>query len=99
MSGVGGLANSELNELKEMLKQQQIQINQLTRSIAAVQEPPRRNRPPHDGPVICRRCQRPGHYARECDGERVVGSSRASSGVIPSSSDRGPSQAVQPQGN
>lgn len=71
----GRVSNSELEELKEMLKQQQSQINQLTRSMAALQEPPGRNRFPCDGVVICRRCQQPGHYARECDGERVVGSS------------------------
>lgn len=67
----GGAASQEFKELKEMLKQQQNQINQLTQSIAALQGPPKRVGFSRDG-LICRRCQRPGHYARDCEGERVV---------------------------
>ncbi|XP_026101952.1 uncharacterized protein LOC113073279 [Carassius auratus] len=33
--------------------------------------PQSRSQPPHRGPIICRRCQRLGHFAGECDGERV----------------------------
>lgn len=72
--GVQGSASmsvgSELVELKEMLKKQQEQLDQLTRTVSSLQNAPRNfhstmsatNR----GPVICRRCQQPGHFAREC---------------------------------
>lgn len=63
--------NLELEELKDMLRQQQSQISQLTQSVAALQALPRRQGPSRDGPLICRRCRRPGHYANECEGERV----------------------------
>lgn len=76
-----GAPQSELAELKEMLRNQQEQIAQLTQNFASIQNsfnhPPRFqnsfNRPPptRKGPVICMRCQKPGHFARECDGERV----------------------------
>ncbi|KAK7909594.1 hypothetical protein WMY93_014278 [Mugilogobius chulae] len=32
-----------------------------------------RSRSPRYGPIICNRCQQPGHIARECDGPRVLG--------------------------
>lgn len=62
---------SEMSELREMLKLQQQQLTQLTQSVAQLRDQPRRGRPFHNSSVICRRCQKPGHFAAECDGERV----------------------------
>lgn len=59
----GGSLSQEFTELKNMLRQQQSQINQLTQRVAALQGPSRRVGPSRDGPVICWCCQRPGHYA------------------------------------
>lgn len=63
---------SEMSELREMLKlQQQQHLTQLTQSVAQLRDHPRRGRPFRSSSVICRRCQKPGHFAAECDGERV----------------------------
>lgn len=62
---------SEMSELKEMLKLQQGQLTQLAQSVAKLQNPPRSDRPARAGFVICRRCQKPGHFARDCNGERI----------------------------
>lgn len=62
---------SELAELREMMRLQQEQLNQLTHSISALQISRSLRPPPPRGPIVCRRCQQPGHYASECDGERV----------------------------
>lgn len=63
--------SGEMAELREMMRKQQEQINQLTEYLRSLQLPPRR--PSNSsGPVICRRCQQPGHYARNCDHERVI---------------------------
>lgn len=65
---------SEMGELRAMLKLQQEQLNQLTQSIAQLQGPHIRPRTQslRNGPIICRRCQKPGHFARECEEERVI---------------------------
>ncbi|KAG1952466.1 hypothetical protein F2P79_010360 [Pimephales promelas] len=65
------LHQSELSEMREMLRLQQDQLNQLTQSIGRLQSSSQRGRSTYSGPIICRRCQKPGHFARECEGERV----------------------------
>lgn len=45
-------------------------------SIAQLQNSQRDYRPPRTGPLICRHCNQPGHFARECDGVRVPPHSR-----------------------
>lgn len=61
----------ELREVREMLKVQQEQLNQLTKSISLLQSSQQHDRTVFRGPIICRRCHQPGHFARECDGARV----------------------------
>lgn len=70
--GVQGHSQSELKELREMLKLQQQQLDQLTQSVAGMRFPQNVRRPSRTEVLICRRCQKPGHFARECDGERVI---------------------------
>lgn len=67
----GNAQQTEISDLREILKSQQEQLNQLTRSIALLHEPPRGPRLGRNDSVICRRCQKRGHFARECEGERV----------------------------
>lgn len=67
----GPIAKSELGELKNMLMCQQEQLNQLVQGLARVQSPQFQNSVSCRDPVICRRCQRMGHFARDCEGERV----------------------------
>lgn len=90
---------NELGELKELLKQQQDQLSQLSQTVAAMQNVSSQSRPRRGGPLICLRCQQPGHFARECDGERVPPRPRANSTSGAPPSRFRPSQSSQPSGN
>ena len=89
----------EWGELKELLQQQQAQLNQLTQTVTSMQNPQSYNRAPRNGPLICRRCQQPGHFARECDGQRFPFRSRASSTSGPPSDLARVSQSSHQPGN
>ena len=65
-------AVSEMSEMREMLKRQQEQLDQLVGSIAQLQNSNQYRRPPRPGPLICMRCNEPGHFANESNGERVA---------------------------
>lgn len=80
---------SELAEIKDMMRRQQEQLNQLSQSVALLQRPSPRQ---HNNPPFCRRCHQLGHIAQDCDGPRVaarnqpplVGHSRAHGSSSPS---------------
>lgn len=90
---------AELAELKDILNRQQEQLTQLTQSIAQLQGGQRWARPPRDGPLLCRRCQRPGHFARECDGKRVPFRPRSASLASLEGVRDGPTISSQESGN
>lgn len=79
----------EMAELRDMLKSQQEQLTKLTQSFARLQNPQSRSQSPRQGPVICRRCQKPGHYARDCDGERAPSRAQFPSRSVASVAGRG----------
>lgn len=63
---------SELCELRGMLKAQQEQLNQLTKSISLLQGLHQCVHSVHCRPVVCKRCQQPDHFARECEAVRAA---------------------------
>nr|XP_046232119.1 uncharacterized protein LOC124052199 [Scatophagus argus]XP_046232120.1 uncharacterized protein LOC124052199 [Scatophagus argus] len=69
--GLSSSQASELHEVREMLKLQQEQLNQLTQCISRLSGSQQHSRTASRGPIICRRCQQPGHIARECTGAQV----------------------------
>lgn len=71
--------DSELRKVKALLKRQQEQLDQLGQAMASMQARPFLPRSPRNGPLICRRCQLPGHYA---SGERVPPRLRAGSTTV-----------------
>ena len=80
--------SSELGELKEILRNQQEQLNQLSRSLAALNNVPKANVDQRKQNVICRRCQQPGHFARECTGGNVAPQAQPAPRTVPISSTR-----------
>ncbi|KAA0710593.1 hypothetical protein E1301_Tti015735 [Triplophysa tibetana] len=57
---------SELTELKRMMRVQQEQLNELTQSLRQIQSQSVGSHPRRLGPIFCRRCNQPGHIARNC---------------------------------
>lgn len=90
--------NPELVELKEILKRQQVQLDLLTRNVGLLQASRPQNRV-FSGPVICRRCQEPGHFARDCESQRVPPRPRAATFSNPSQSFQRATQSSQVQEN
>ena len=68
-----------LGAVMNLLKHQQEQLNQLAQTVASLQAHPPLGSVSRFGPRIYRRCQQPGHFAHECDGERVPPYQRANS--------------------
>lgn len=66
------VSGSELAELRELLKHQQVQLDQLTQELRASQTTTRPRNLQRKSQIICRRCQKAGHFAKDCDNERVV---------------------------
>lgn len=89
---------SELGELREMLRQQQQQLNQLTQTFARFQTSHAQSNSSRSGPIVCRRCQQPGHFARDCRGQRSFPRPpQAASGFVTAENRR--QRSPQPSGN
>lgn len=89
---------SEFAEMKEMMKLQRLQLEQLSRDMAAMQDS-RRPRFSRDQPPLCLRCQKLGHIARDCDGVRVPRSSSAGPRGYTGPPDPRSPRGSQPTGN
>lgn len=61
---------NELDQLKEMMKKQQVQISKMTDFIKQLQQPPRRFCP-NSKQLLCHCCQQPGHFAKQCHIDKV----------------------------
>lgn len=75
------LPGSELVDIREMLRLQQelkLELNQLTQCLSSVHSSQLHQPPSRRGPVLCRRCQQPGHYVSECDGVHVPSRTQSS---------------------
>lgn len=59
---------TEMGQIREIMRQQE-QLHQLSENISQLQNLP--DYPRFTGPIICRRRNQPGHFARECDGVHV----------------------------
>lgn len=51
-----------------MLKAQQEQLNQLTKSMSVLKGLHQHGRSAHHRAVVCRRCLQLGHFSQECEG-------------------------------
>lgn len=90
---------ADMAKLMELVQQQQVQLQNLSHGGAVRGEPQRRGRSSREEPIICRRCRQPGHYAGDCDGERVVGPPPVPSNRGFRSLESRPSHLNQPSGN
>lgn len=96
---VRGGYSSELGELREMLRQQQQQITLLPQTMNRNQNTFSRGRASNSTQLICRRCQQPGHFARECDWERFPPRPPSRPLGVPLSSQPGPLPGPNPSEN
>lgn len=92
---------SVMSELREMLKLQQAQLNQLTQNIVCLQAIHSHSHtlPVRKGPVICRQCHKPGHFARKCEEEHVLPHPPMHSQGNPGVSEGGQPRSTQPSEN
>lgn len=60
---------AQLAALTALVQKQQQQLDQISQTLAAMQQPRVSQFDPAN--IICRRCRKPGHYARDCENERV----------------------------